>query len=243
MLINRRSPLPLYRQLAEILQGKIDAGEYPPGTKIPSEPELVKTYRIGRPTIRQALDLLVRSGVLEKKKGAGTYVREKSPAVDLFSLAGTSSAFREKGLALTQRPVRKTALVGVPAGQDNPFAGKEAYFFSRLSLHKSEPILVEETYVDPGLFPGIDRHDFARESLSRVVRDRYYAVPISCRQTFRVAFDKTRSALLGLSPARPLLEVSRTIHFQDQQAGVYSLLFCRTDRFTFSQTLGGSDDA
>jgi len=239
MVINRRSPLPLYRQLAEILQGKIENLEYPPGAKIPSEPSLVKTYGVGRPTIRQALDLLVREGVVEKKKGAGTYVREKSREIDLFSSAGTSSAFLEKGLTLARREVKPVSLVEVPDGGDNPFAGREAYFFSRLSLHGSEPVLIEETYLDPGLFPGLERYDFTRESLSRVVRDRYYAVPVSFRQAFRVAHNRTRAALLGLPASSPLLEVDRTINFAERPAAIFSLLHCRTDRFTFAQTLAG----
>jgi GntR family transcriptional regulator len=243
MLINRQSPLPLYLQLAEILRAKIETGEYPPGTKIPSEPELAKSYRMGRPTIRQALGLLVQEGNLLKRKGAGTFVREKAPEIDLFSLAGTSSAFRQKGLALTQRVLEKTARVTVGKDPANPFAGREAYFFSRLSLHQAEPILLEETYLDPALFPGIDRYDFARESLARIVKDRYYLNPCSCRQSFRVTNDRERGTLLDLPRGRPPLEVSRTINFPDHPAGIFSLLFCRTDRFVFSQTIGGADDA
>ncbi|MBN2352067.1 MAG: GntR family transcriptional regulator [Spirochaetales bacterium] len=239
MSINRRSPLPLYRQLAEIIQGKIENREYPLGAKIPSEPALVKTYGVGRPTIRQALDLLVREGVVEKKKGAGTYVREKAPEIDLFSSAGTSSAFREKGVALARHEIKPVSLTRVPDGRDNPFAGREAYFFSRLNLCGAEPILLEETYLDPGVFPGLERYDFTSESLSRVVRTRYYAEPVSFRQAFRVAYDRTRAELLGLPASGPVLEVARTINFPDCPAGIYSLLYCRTDRFTFSQTLSG----
>ena len=58
--LNPASPLPLYRQLADVLLARIREGEYPSGIRIPSEPELARTFRIGRPTVRQATDLLVR---------------------------------------------------------------------------------------------------------------------------------------------------------------------------------------
>jgi GntR family transcriptional regulator len=242
MNLNRQSPLPLYRQLADILKSKIEAGEYSPGEKIPSEPELAKAYGLGRPTIRQALGMLVHEGRLSKRHGSGTFVREKQPDIDLFSLAGTSAAFLDKGLTVTQRLLKKISLVMAPAVDGNPFAGRQAFFFSRLSLYRTEPILIEETWLDPALFAGIERFDFSKVSLSRVVSDRYYLKPVFCRQTFRATGDRTRAALFGLKKPLPLLEVARTLNFPDHPAGIFSLIFCRTDQFTFSQTLAGGID-
>jgi GntR family transcriptional regulator len=74
--LNPESPLPLYRQLAELLLERIRVGEYTSGSRIPSEPELARTFRIGRPTVRQATDLLVRRRCLERRRGSGTYVVE-----------------------------------------------------------------------------------------------------------------------------------------------------------------------
>ncbi|WP_246804799.1 GntR family transcriptional regulator [Desulfosarcina cetonica] len=95
-MLNPDSPIPLYHQLADLLMTAIDAGDYPPESRIPSEPQLAKTYGIGRPTVRQAIDLLVRRGLLTRRRGSGTYVRPPVPEVDLFSLAGTSSAFQKR---------------------------------------------------------------------------------------------------------------------------------------------------
>jgi GntR family transcriptional regulator len=239
MTINRGSPLPLYRQLAEILREKIEQGEYARGTRIPSEPSLVRTLGIGRPTIRQAIGVLVQEGDLFRRRGSGTYVREKPADIDLFSLAGTSSAFHEKGIILTQRLVKKIALGKTPLPSDHPFAGRTSYFFSRLSLSGSEPVLFEETWLDPVLFSGIERYDFSRLSLARIVRDRYYLTPSSCRQTFRAAVDSTRGRILKAGRNEPLLIAARTLNFPDHPAGIHSFISCRTNRFMFSQTLPG----
>jgi len=239
MTINRSSPLPLYLQLAQMIREKIERGEYACGKRIPSEPELVRALGIGRPTIRQAIGLLVQEGDLERRRGSGTYVREKEADIDLFSLAGTSSAFGQKGIKLTQRLVKKISLVRVPETPGHPLAGRNAYFFSRLSLSGAEPVLLEETWLDPILFSGIDKYDFARISLARIVRDRYFLTPRSFRQTFRAGTDRERGALLKACRNEPLLLAARTINFPDQAAGIYSLISCRTNRYTFSQTLTG----
>ncbi|MBW2180744.1 MAG: GntR family transcriptional regulator, partial [Deltaproteobacteria bacterium] len=63
-MLNSKSPIPLYRQLADILLAKIRSGEYTSGSRIPSENSLSTSYGIGRPTARQATDLLVSKRIL-----------------------------------------------------------------------------------------------------------------------------------------------------------------------------------
>ena len=88
-MLNPDSPMPLYRQLADELSERIRAGVYTPGSRIPSEHELASKYALGRPTVRQATEVLVRKRVLERRRGSGTFVANAVPEVDLFSLGGT----------------------------------------------------------------------------------------------------------------------------------------------------------
>jgi GntR family transcriptional regulator len=55
------------------------AGELPPGTQLPTEPELMVTYDVSRHTVREALALLRADGLVAPRQGAGTYVRELHP--------------------------------------------------------------------------------------------------------------------------------------------------------------------
>jgi GntR family transcriptional regulator len=73
-MLNHQSPIPLYHQLAQLLIDKIRSGEYPVGSRIPSEHKLAAAFGIGRPTARQATDVLVRKRILVRKRGAGTFV-------------------------------------------------------------------------------------------------------------------------------------------------------------------------
>jgi GntR family transcriptional regulator len=239
-MLNTRSPIPLYHQLADILLGKIRNGEFPSGARIPSEHQLSRDYAIGRPTARQATDLLVRKGILVRKRGSGTFVGPVRQEVDLFTLAGTTSAFEKKSISVETGVVSPTGLTTVADNPENPFCGKPAYFFSRLSRVEGIPVLLEDLYLDPLHFKGIDRVDLSVCSLSQVVRDRYYLTPTGGKQNFRIGYpDGKRARLLALSENTPILIVNRFIHFSDIENAVYSDLYCRTDRFIFSQTLGG----
>jgi GntR family transcriptional regulator len=88
-MLDPDSPVPLYRQLADELSAQISAGRLSAGERIPSEHELAARYSLGRPTVRQATEVLVRRRVLERRRGSGTYVSDVPPEVDLFSLGGT----------------------------------------------------------------------------------------------------------------------------------------------------------
>jgi GntR family transcriptional regulator len=66
---------------------------------LPSEHELARQFRVGRPTVRQATELLVRRGMIERRRGSGTLVRPARPEVDLFTLSGTIAAFERTASA------------------------------------------------------------------------------------------------------------------------------------------------
>lgn len=237
-MLNPNSPMPLYHQLADILTEQIRSGAYQPGDVIPSETGLAKDYGIGRPTVRQAMDALVRKGLIERKRGSGTFVKDQGPAVNIFSLAGTSQAFLTQGIKPEIRIIEPAGIKAIQDGQGNPFHEQQAYFFSRLTLVKSEPVVLEDIYLHAGLFHGLEKYDFKKQSLSAVVSDTYYMTPDTGHQAFKlVTLSSEKSAYLGLTSSDFILEVQRTLDFSGYPGAVFSRLFCRTDQFAFSQTI------
>ena len=131
-MLNPASPLPLYHQLAALLTERIESGELSVGERLPSEPELSRQHGIGRPTVRQATELLVQRGLIERRRGSGTYVRKAEQRVDLFSLAGTLSSFQKGGIEIESKLTRKVSKRLVPTDAENPFSERVAYHFQRL---------------------------------------------------------------------------------------------------------------
>lgn len=71
----------LFQSVAEQISGLIDAGAFPPGTRLPGERELAERLGVSRVTIREAEIALQAIGRLEIKTGSGVYVSEKKPEV------------------------------------------------------------------------------------------------------------------------------------------------------------------
>lgn len=91
MRIDPRSHTPIYIQLADLLRERIEAGEFAPGSTLPSELQLSQEHQIGRESVRMAVALLRSEGLLRTSRGRGTWVRE-APQREHVVLAPGSSA-------------------------------------------------------------------------------------------------------------------------------------------------------
>jgi GntR family transcriptional regulator len=238
-MLNKKSPLPLYIRLAELLRRQIRDKIYLPGDRVPSENALADEHAIGRPTARQALETLVREGVLTRVKGSGTYVAPSTQKVDLFSLAGTMASFSGAGLRLQTEILENSCLQDIPSDGANPFGGKKALAVKRIGRVEQEPVLLENIFFHPQLFASILDFNLHGRSLSSVVREHLHLSPLSAEQRFSIEYPaKNVSRLLGIAVTQPVLLVRRFLHFPDAKNAVYSDIFCRTDRFVFTQTIG-----
>jgi GntR family transcriptional regulator len=230
--------LPLYAQLADKILAQIRAGEFSVGAKIPSEHELAKRYGIGRPTVRQATEMLVRRGYLLRRRGSGTFVTERESHVDLFSLGGTLSSFSRQGFELRTRLEEAPHLVSEEG--DHVFAGRLAYRMQRVGSVEGGPVLVETFWFDAAVFPFFDQLDVAGRSLSEVVLARYQLEATSADQRFSVVeLTDAEAPLLGLKEGASVLLVERALHFRAGRSAVFAQMLCRTDRFRFSQHISG----
>jgi len=243
-MLDPDSPVPLYRQLADELSTQISAGRLSAGERIPSEHQLAKHYRLGRPTVRQATEVLVRRRVLERRRGSGTFVSDVPPEVDLFSLGGTLASFRRSGIRLQTRLIKRLRLRSVAGDPDNPFARRSAYTVERLGSVNRKPVLLERLYFAPDVFPGMDQAPVDAGSLSQLIEQRYGLRPRAGRQTFRVhRADAGLARTLKLASGTPLVLVKRTLDFPRALTAIFAELYCHTDELVFAQDIGGIQHA
>ncbi len=238
MTLNTQSPIPLYQQLAARLRRDIESGLLVADDKIPSENELAQHHGIGRPTVRQATDLLVREGVLQRRRGSGTYVLPPRNRIDLFSLAGTSIALGQSQLSSRVEIVRPVSLHEPGSCGPEPMRTKSLYRFDRLTWIDEAPVLLEQFYLDAERFLEFERIALQDASLARIVREIYFLEPTSAEQTFAIVSDLPQvAAQLQIDASMPILHVCRSLHFGAFAHAIFCDLYCRTDRFQFSQTI------
>ena len=117
--IDRKSPLPFYYQLKQLVLTDLRERNLAPGDRLPGDHELCDTYRVSRTVVRQALTELETEGVIQRVKGRGTFVAPRRTSEHLVqSLTGLLRGRRGPRRAPAQRgaPVRGGA--GGRAGRD-----------------------------------------------------------------------------------------------------------------------------
>lgn len=79
---------PAHLQIGRHFHRLIERGDLPPGTRLPTNPELARQFRVSQTVVQRALSRLTTAGLLERKPGRGTYVRSKEDKAVIATLVG-----------------------------------------------------------------------------------------------------------------------------------------------------------
>ena len=132
---------PLWREISQSLERRIEAKELCPGDKLPTEYELSREFMVNRHTVRRALSYLQDKGVVESTQGRGSFVRRPSRPAQLIRRPRFTEAVVRQGrdpstrtLKLDVRPA--DAKVAAELGLK---PGKPVVFLERLRFIDGEP--------------------------------------------------------------------------------------------------------
>jgi GntR family transcriptional regulator len=214
-LVDRASPLPVYFQIAVDIRRRIDAGEWPTGARIASEPALSAEYGVSRVTIRQAIAELVKDDLLERQRGSGTYVRpQPRPLVHDLSLPHVYADWlREMGFRNTA-DVLEAGVLDDPTEDVRHELGDVAlvaYLVRRIRLD-GEPVAIYRSWFDSELVPGIESHAGIRGSLAALLAEAYELVPVRSQNRIEVVRSTREEAALLRAVVEPLLVITSTTY-------------------------------
>jgi GntR family transcriptional regulator len=240
-MINPYDQIPRYHQLARILRGKIEAGEWLPQTAIPSERELEQQYRISRPTIRQAIELLIREGYLYREHGKGTFVMPQKLQKGLMELTSFSEDLLKRGIQPGQ--VVRSLSRDVPPESiahklDMPVDGKTLRI-ERIRLGDGIPIGLQTSYLALDVDQDISLEEMEQAgSLYKILQEKFGIIPWAADETLEVTLASPEEArLLQIEEGCPLLLNERILWSQDRKAVEYVKILYRGDRYRYTMRL------
>ena len=198
----------LYEDISNDLLAKIKDGTYQEGQRIPSEKDLAQDYGVSRPTVRQALQLLVDDGYLDRRRRRGTVVCH--PKVRQHFTEGLMSFSDDMRLAgnSTRTVViifRREKAQETVADALHIAPGNEVYKLVRLRYVEDTANVFVETYLPCAELPDIDDVDFSNASLYQTLSECGFAVVLAHRRFEAVSADGALATLLDVAVGDPML--------------------------------------
>lgn len=229
-----RTP-PLYAQVKERLQREIE-DSMRPGDALPTEPELEKSFRVSRITIRRAIDELVAEGLVVRQQGRGTFVREPQITHDLMHLLSWTTSMRQAGYEPQTLKCEIDTIV--PSRQLsamlNMGLGQRVLRVRRVRGTSNEPVCLMTNYLPESLLPNLAADGLKDDSVyATLVAHNLYAARVEDTVEARPATE-WEAKLLWVQSGASLLQVTRLSYDSAGCALDIAAVSSRSDRYRYS---------
>ena len=233
MAQNGRNGTPAYQRIRSVIWKRIEAGQLKPGDVVDSERELAKIHRVSLMTARHALTSLEREGVVERRRGAGTFVAP--PKIHFNKLMSYSEQMASRGLVAGSELLCSKIIDYEPeiAARLAVTPNQRLVKVERLRHAANEPFALEVCYLSAEEFGGLISAPLGRGSLFSILeRDFGVELAHADEEVDATAADTRIAELLSVPRGTPLLRIRQVIYSTKGKATIYVLGFYRSDRHT-----------
>jgi GntR family transcriptional regulator len=226
-----RTGIPAYARIQGTIQKRIESGQLKPGDPVESERFLARSYGVSLMTARHALVTLEREGMVERKRGSGTFVAP--PKIHFNKLM----SFTEQ-LAGRSLPCASKVICLKVVDDEHEIAARLALpsnsrllKLERLRIGAGEPFALEACYFSAVEFGGMSRTALERGSLFSLL-EREYGIEIAHadEEVDATLPDRASAKLLTIARDQPLLRIRQTIYSNRGKPTIYVLGLYRADR-------------
>lgn len=235
--LNRSSPVPLYFQVAEQLESAILEGTLAPGDRMDNEISLARRLGLSRPTMRQAIQVLVDKGLLVRKRGVGTQVVQSRirRSVELTSLHDDleRAGKHPHSCVLSLRQVEANEEARDHLGMD---PGDFVWVLERVRLVENEPLALMHNLV-PTRVADLGAADLAGGGLYQALRAAGVHMRVAHQEIGARRAGPREARLLQERRGAPLLTMRRTAYDDKGRAVEYGVHVYRPELYVFQLTL------
>lgn len=229
--------IPRYFQLKQILEKRIQSGEFQPDDQFPTDEALCELYGLSRGTVRRAVDLLVDEGRLRREQGRGTFVTTPPFAAVFFRLSGFDEEMRLRG----RTPSTKLLHLKIVPASEQVAAdlalppGEPVIEIARLRLADCQPMAFETRYLAQRLCPDLVHEDLEAQSIHSLLLDKYKIPLIRARHMIEArTLNAHEAGLLQVRPGSAGFFVSRVTYTLDERPVTLYAIIYRGDEYRFT---------
>ncbi len=225
------STIPAYQRIQSAIRKRIDAGQLRPGDPVSSERDLAKLHEVSLMTARHALATLEREGIVERRRGVGTFVA--APKIHFNKLMSYTEQMAARSLTAASRILFARLVDNEPdaAARLSLPPTDHLIKLERLRHASDEPFALETCYLSAADFPGLLSAPLQRDSLFAVLeRDYNVKLGYADEEIDATAADPRTAELLKVPRREPLLRIRQVIYSTSGKPLIYVLGIYRSDR-------------
>ncbi len=227
---------PLYAQVESVLAASIADGSLAPGSQLPAEDSLIERFKVSRTTVRKAVQNLTDRGLVEIRRGKGTFVSHPKIIQDLTELSGFVEDMRAVGRTPSARLLDTRA---VPADETvarhlalSP--GTLVVRLQRVRLADGVPMSFDETYLPYELGEKVAADDLESEPVFSLLEQKYDTPLIEAQYRLEAVLAEPAVAeALAIQPGGPIFLIERTTYSEAGRPVDYEKLHYRGDLIRF----------
>jgi DNA-binding GntR family transcriptional regulator len=235
--IDRSSPVPLYHQVVQGIEAAIRSGHLAAGSKLDNEIDLAAQLNLSRPTMRKAMDELVRSGLLVRKRGVGTQVvsSQVKRHLELSSLFDDLQTAGNKPTSEILSFAHVAADEVVRKGLSLP-QGARVYHLLRLRRVDGKPLALMENWVRDDV-ADLDEKSLKDRGLYEILRGAGVNFRLAQQRIGARTCDDYEADLLEIEPGSALVTMDRTALDDTGRNVEMGHHVYRADSYSFEMTL------
>jgi GntR family transcriptional regulator/GntR family frlABCD operon transcriptional regulator len=185
-----------------------------------------------RPTVRHALDLLVKDGLILKKQGKGSIARKPPQNIGILSISGTASAVGVRYLKtdILQKPVIRVWPEDFPFELTMTEKSAGCIYMERLRYVDKKPVFYDINHLPNINLPRFTSRSFENKSLFEVLRKHYQVYILGGEQKLKAIIpgQKVRD-LLKLDKGNPVLQIERKLVTGKEGFNIYSTIYFNSE--------------
>jgi GntR family transcriptional regulator len=226
----------LYARIEETIATEIAQGEYRPGDQLPTEGALLQRFQVSRITVRRAVQNLVNRGLLEIRRGLGTFVLSPRIEADLTRLTGFVEDMNAAGRKATARVIGQGVVASSARVAERLQLGKgtKVMQIKRVRIADGMPISLDETYLPLPLGKQIVNNDLRLHPIFTLLEEEYGVPLVEADYTLEATIaSKAVADALQVRAGSPIFQVERTSMTTGNQPVDYEVLSYRGDLVRF----------
>ena len=227
---------PLYSRVEAVLASEIADGALKVGDQLPTEDSLIARFEVSRITVRRAIQNLVSRGLVEIRRGKGTFVAAPKITQELTELSGFVEDMRALGRRPTARVIGKEIVTAdtTVARHLALTKGEHVVRIRRVRLADGVPLSFDETYLPVEIGKRIMTNNLKVEPIFTLL-ERKYDVPLveAEYKLEAVAAEAEVAAALRVKQGSPIFRIERTSYSTGNRPVDYERLYYRGDLIRF----------